>query len=190
MARELLDVPMRRHPDRAVRAGRQVLKRPGIGPAMALVEATGASIAGDDGQPGACDARGSEARLGIGHEGVGDAGAAVARRDEHLVDLVVLDRDEARDLAVDDRHGRVGHQARRSGQERSLAADRDELVGDVAVVGVVPAACQISAMAATSSGVAGRRSGLGASLMAARAARSTRRRKRRRPLRRSQTPTG
>ena len=84
-------------------------------------------------------AGGGDLALRLDHQSAGDAAAEVRRAHVDLLDLVADDHDEARDLAVDLRHGGVGDPAGRTVVEGRERTPFGQPVGHVAGVGEVPA---------------------------------------------------
>ncbi len=92
--------------------------------------------------------------LSLGDQCVGDALAAVRRRDVDLLGLVVDDHDETGDLAVDHGDGRVGDRSAARVAERLVRAYADSAVTERDIeMTVAPAVRQISAIAAASLGL-------------------------------------
>ena len=90
--------------------------------------------------------RGGDPLFGVGHEHVGHTCAPVPCADVHLLQFVVDDHDEAGDLSVDHRHGRVADplccpRAERVGVARGFELRRDVPEVTIAPTGV-PDRCQ------------------------------------------------
>src|SRR6185436_13821850 len=75
-------------------------ERPGIAPAVPLVECPRARVAGDDGEPGARVSVAADFVLATAEQLRGHAGAARGAVHVHLLELVALDDDEPHDLAA------------------------------------------------------------------------------------------
>ena len=78
-----------------------------VGPAAALIELPGASVARHDGEPGTTVAGCSDPALGVGDERVCHPETAVRGRDVDLLELVCDDHREPDDIAVHHGHGHV-----------------------------------------------------------------------------------
>jgi hypothetical protein len=108
-------------------------------PALALVEAARASVAGDHREPRDIVPLG-DLRLAVPEQGSGDALPTSRRVDVDLLDLVVMDGHEPDDAGVDGRHCRRRESRRHSLPEVVEAAMVRQRRRDMALVAIRPAA--------------------------------------------------
>ena len=133
------DVALGGNLDRLAAGLGRVLEAPLVGPATALVELPGASVARHDREPRTTVAGRSDPAFGVGDECVGHPEAAVWGRDVDLLELVGDDHREPDHLPAHHGHRHVRDSLGGAPAERGLVAECEKGIGHVAEVAIPPA---------------------------------------------------